>query len=204
MLKIDRPYTTRHFLILISSLIINILCYVLIIIFSSELGLPNILFYKCIVSSIIAGCIACFISMCLFSKIANEIDKFIRFFTILSASICFVCLSIAFGVVFPVTIDRSVTTFLLEEIENTPNISKHDLKKRLINSYVECEDAIDRRMNEQLYSGTLITTNEELSQDNSTFTLSTRGKKLMQFFKLVADFYGISFTKRKMCSSSKL
>ena len=65
------------------------------------------------------------------------------------------CFNACFLTIFPVTVDRSVTTFLLEEIEKKPNMSPEELEKIMIDDYIVKRKAIKRRIEEQLVTGNI-------------------------------------------------
>ena len=96
----------------------------------------------------------------------------------LSIAVIAMCFNVCFLVVFPVTVDRSVTTFLLEEIEKSDSMTPNKLEEIFINEYIIKRQAIDRRIYEQLVTGNIKVTNNNVS-------LSARGRNFMKFSRLI-------------------
>jgi hypothetical protein len=92
--------------------------------------------------------------------------------------------NIAFLIVVPVTVDRSVTVFLLGQIARAPNgISAAELRQALVNKYVDQYDAVDRRMREQSLSG-----NVEASGE--LYKLTAQGTRFIKFSRFVGSIFG--------------
>lgn len=89
-----------------------------------------------------------------------------------------------FLVVFPVTIDRSVTVYLLGQIaQSSVGLTEAEMRDKLIRQYVEEYGAVQRRMQEQLKSGNVIS-------EGGTYRLSPQGDNLIKFSKYVASIFG--------------
>lgn len=101
---------------------------------------------------------------------------------ILSASIHMVLF-----VVFPVTFERSVTTYLLStlndhSIASCGGLSKSDLQDHFINSYVIAHDAIGKRMNEQQIIQTI-------AGDAQCYQITNSGKALLDMNRICKLLY---------------
>jgi cation transport ATPase len=92
--------------------------------------------------------------------------------------------NIAFLIVVPVTVDRSVTVFLLGQISRAPNgISAAELRQALVNKYIDQYDAVDRRMREQSLSG-------NVEAKGELYKLTTQGTRFIKFSRLVGSIFG--------------
>ena len=82
-------------------------------------------------------------------------------------------LLISFWVVLPVTIDRSVTVFLLGSLaDRTGPVSKKTLRDDLLQIYVDEFDAVERRMQEQVASG-------NVRRTEKGFELTPQGRRFV-------------------------
>ena len=95
-------------------------------------------------------------------------------------------LNVCFLVLLPVTVDRSVTVYLLSNIERhqETGISPSGLERTFIDGYVVGMGAIDRRIGEQQKSGNII-----LGKDGKV-RLTEQGERFMRFSRLVARLFG--------------
>lgn len=84
----------------------------------------------------------------------------------------------------PVTADRSISVFLLGYMNTHATVTSDDLKNSLINTYLAKNGAVDKRMTEQIASGTII-------RDGKNYKITQRGRLLMLFYGWVADIFGI-------------
>lgn len=96
------------------------------------------------------------------------------------------CLTLTFFILVPVTLDRSVSTFLLSKMSenSSKGISKEQLNNIFINEYVSTGDAVGRRLNEQMQSRSVEKTGEYYRVSNS-------GKRLLFFFEFIKILFSI-------------
>lgn len=93
--------------------------------------------------------------------------------------------NITFLIVFPVTIDRSVSMFLLYEIEQHPEaVTGEELESKLISEYVQKNGAVKRRIEEQVVSG-------NLEADSRGFKLTKQGSSFLKFSRFVAWLFNL-------------
>lgn len=103
---------------------------------------------------------------------------------IVSAGALAFALNIAFLIVIPVTIDRSVTVFLLGQLtRSAEGLSKTELRDALVATYVDDYDAVNRRMQEQITSG-------NVSYQTGRFVLTAQGRKFVEFSRLAGSVFG--------------
>ena len=91
--------------------------------------------------------------------------------------------NICFLVLLPVTVDRSVSVYLLSTIERR-EMTPAELQQAFIDGYVVRMGAIDRRIDEQRRSG-----NVTVSPDGKV-RLTRQGERFMTFSRLVARLFG--------------
>lgn len=157
---------------------------IFVALFSTPLfGRVNVFFYRGIELLIVST-----ILIYLFFVYVKR-KKFFPFFTwrdvILSISLIF-CLNLVFFTHLPVTADRSVSVFLLGYMSEHPNqvYTKNDLQSILVDKYVHGEDAIGKRIHEQIASG-------DIEKMEDGFVITSRGETLMAVYRSIANIFGI-------------
>jgi hypothetical protein len=94
--------------------------------------------------------------------------------------------NICFLVLLPVTVDRSVSVYLLSTIEQRQDagIDADGLQRAFINGYVINMGAVDRRIDEQRKSGNIVVASD------GQLHLTERGRHFMALSRLVAQLFG--------------
>lgn len=114
----------------------------------------------------------------------RRIVPFIHDAIIVGAVSVAAAVNLIFLVVIPVTIDRSVTVYLLGQLARAPEgLTESQLRNQLVNQYVDEYGAVDRRMREQILSSNVI----EL---NGRFRLSAQGVQFIRFSRFVGGIFG--------------
>lgn len=94
-------------------------------------------------------------------------------------------------VVFPVTFERSVTTYLLSVLRNNYNnpschgLTKPKLTEELINDYIIKKDAVAKRVEEQKIINFINT-------QGSCIQLTQRGLNFLDLSKIFKKIYGLN------------
>jgi hypothetical protein len=103
--------------------------------------------------------------------------------------------NICFLVLLPVTVDRSVTVYLLSTIEKREDagVDSAALQRAFVDGYVVKLGAVDRRLDEQTKSGNLT-----VGKDGKV-RLTAQGQRFMQFSRLIARLFG---TDRRFINGS--
>lgn len=101
----------------------------------------------------------------------------------LAAAALSLSFNICFLVLLPVTVDRSVSVYLLSTIERRP-MSPAELQRVFIDGYVVKMGAIDRRIDEQRKSGNVTVT------PDGKVRLTRQGERFMAFSCVVARLFG--------------
>jgi signal transduction histidine kinase len=111
--------------------------------------------------------------------------------TYIAAVVIAASLTLVFFVLVPVTVDRSVTTFLLttlteKHVSCSEGATQTELTSDFINKYVVQNGAIERRLDEQQRTATI----EPMDQ---CWKLTPKGKKLVDFFNTIPLYFGSSY-----------
>lgn len=92
--------------------------------------------------------------------------------------------NICFLVLFPVTIDRSVTVFMLSRMEAAQRpVTEQDLKNIFENEYLGEMQQIHRRIEEQSLTG-------NIRVDNGQVTLTPAGKRFLSVSRSIGKIFG--------------
>jgi hypothetical protein len=89
----------------------------------------------------------------------------------------------------PVTAERSLSVFLLSYLgmNRERSVSKDEIRRQYIDIYLDENQAINKRMTEQIRSGTVIST-------DSGVRITQRGMLLMQWYSIVARLFALKRT----------
>jgi hypothetical protein len=107
--------------------------------------------------------------------------------------------NLCFLVLLPVTVDRSVTVYLLSTIERERGIKAPELERALIEGYVIRLGAVERRIDEQLKSGNVRVA------PNGRIELTDRGRRFMTASRGIAKLFGTDqrFVNANVAASCK-
>ncbi len=98
----------------------------------------------------------------------------------------FSCVHVVLFTHLPVTADRSVSVFMLGYMnEQGRACSKAELETAFIDKYVNEYEAFDKRLFEQIYTGTIDETSD------GEYELTDSGRSILDVYDIVADWYGI-------------
>lgn len=100
-------------------------------------------------------------------------------------------ITLTFFVLVPVTLDRSISTFLLsrlEAAEASGGLTVTDLTHAFEVEYIGRHRAIERRIDEQLVGGTI------RPVGGDAYALSRRGRDILRWARAVAAAYGVTDT----------
>jgi uncharacterized protein YacL len=154
--------------------------------FSTNLfSTQKILFYRGIYLLVVVFFINLILLFFLNKKFFQIPFELIFSFLVLSLSF-----HLVFFVLFPVTFDRSVTMYLLNQLEKNKSsvcqqgLTKEDLEKSLIEEYVKKDDAVGRRIFEQKETGFL-------EEKNQCLSVNKKGEQFLRFAQLVKKIYRI-------------
>jgi len=105
---------------------------------------------------------------------------------IILALVLFFCVNLTFFTHLPVTAERSISVFLLDYFNKNSDryLTKEEVTKIFIDKYLYEDKAIEKRLHEQIFSG-------NISQEGEKYKISTQGKNLMKFYKLITAIFKI-------------
>ncbi|MEO6339019.1 MAG: hypothetical protein ABIO39_03175 [Caulobacteraceae bacterium] len=103
-----------------------------------------------------------------------------------AASVLSASLNLCFLVVFPVTIDRSQTLFILGEMSTVPeqSVSPREVRDFFVNTYVDDYRQMDRRLEEQTISGNI----EKTAQG---YRITQQGRAVIGMSRTIAGLFDI-------------
>lgn len=137
-----------------------------------------IFFYRGIIVAGITVCISFVLVFFFFKKYPLNIEAIIAV-VLLSAT-----LNLAFFAIVPVTLDRSISIFLLNNLEQQHVQTKKEMVDTFISEYVYSQDAVGRRIFEQVSSGNITVEEDKIK-------LSKRGENFLVFARFMSYLYGI-------------
>jgi len=111
-------------------------------------------------------------------------DRFLAAMVVVAMTLASAGCTLAFFVIVPVTLDRSISTFLLSRMEGE-DFSEPQLRQAFEREYVERNAAIARRLAEQLASGTI------RRDDGGRFSLTDRGTTFLTAARMITRLYGV-------------
>lgn len=103
------------------------------------------------------------------------------------ACVCmFLSLQSMFFVLVPVTLDRSISIFILGEFERAGDagISELQMEQSFTENYVKRKQALPKRFTEQLQT-------KSISKTSSGYVITPWGKRLVSFFSLIGSLYNL-------------
>ena len=134
-----------------------------------------ILFYRGVLLALITALIH-FGSLYLINRKASLETRIASAALALSFNICFL-------VIFPVTIDRSISVFLLNQMAiQEQGITRDELEQIFVNEYVIGLDAIDRRISEQMASNNIV-------QHDTVYQITDQGRSFLSFSYFVGQLF---------------
>lgn len=93
--------------------------------------------------------------------------------------------NVTFLVVLPVTIDRSVSVYLLGQLaRHEGGMTKDELDERLVHQYIDEYGAVARRMREQIISGNVARLGER-------YVLTAQGRQFIALSRFITDTFHI-------------
>ncbi len=141
----------------------------------------DILFYRGIILLFISCIGTALLSLFVMKKVVgNKFDA-----RDVAVIICMIfSLNLVFFTLVPVTVDRSVTVFILQEIGKNRNVTKEQMQKDLYTDYIVRQKAVERRFYEQQKSGTV-------AKGKKGYFLTPQGESLLSSFAVIRTLFHI-------------
>lgn len=140
----------------------------------------GVLMYRGIVFIVITGAIA--------AIVMGVIRKFWGFITvrdIIMMFVIFCCVNMVFFTLIPVTVERSVSVFMLSYMDENSDqtFTQESVGEVFTSKYVEDYGAFEKRFDEQVVTGTI-----EENPDGS-YTITERGRFIVKLFRTIAEWF---------------
>ncbi|MGL6352155.1 MAG: hypothetical protein ACRC2U_20455 [Aeromonas sp.] len=138
----------------------------------------EILFYR----GTVLATVAALLLVCTLGLIARK-WRMIDMSSLIGAAALSLSFNICFLVLFPVTIDRSVTVFLLARMERLDRpVSRQELEQIFYDQYIVQMQQVDRRLAEQRASGNITGSNEAA-------ILTDNGRQFLNVSRKIGDWF---------------
>ncbi len=127
----------------------------------------------------------------LFSWIIYKKWKLDDFNAVISAVIMSASFHICFFILFPVTFERSVTMYYLNELNDSQpakqcaGLTKKESEQKLIEEYILEQDAVSKRLHEQAVTGFVI-------ENNDCITITRKGQDFLEWSERIKKIYNIN------------
>lgn len=160
--------------------------FIFLVFFQLGLGKNLVLFYRGMIFIIL---ISVFLAvMIVLLKKKTSWGKFLTYRDMVLCVTLFACLTMLIFTHLPVTVERSVSVFLLKYMAEHPEeiMTKESAEQLFIDQYVQGRVEIQKRFDEQIFTGNIIA-------NNDGYQLSPAGKKTVTLF----DFMETLFALRK-------
>lgn len=177
----------------IKMVIIKILVYVCVYIICSAIFIAlfhtdlfseiNVLMYRGILLLLLSGIIA-IILMASVVKIYKKLGMDGRDVLLMFCGFC--CVNMVFFTLIPVTVERSVSVFMLSYMEESDKeiFSENEIRDAFIALYVDEYGAFQKRFEEQITSGNIVYDSNE-----NGFTITSTGRKMVRLFRIMASLF---------------
>ncbi len=153
-----------------------------IVLFHSPLFADSVLFYRGLVLLVVA---AIGLAIVLVTLWRTSYRALIGVRDILLIVSLLVSVNVVFFTHLPVTADRSISVFMLAYINRADGpLTSEQISDSIIRTYFLERRAIDKRLDEQLITGTLV-------RIGDGYAISEEGRRLVGFYELIARVFNI-------------
>ncbi len=140
----------------------------------------EVLMYRGVAFIVITGAVA--------AVIMGVIRKFWGFITvrdIIMMFVIFCCVNMVFLTLIPVTVERSVSVFMLSYMEENSDqtFTEESVGEVFTSKYVEDYGAFEKRFEEQVVTGTI------RQNEDGTYSITESGKFVVKMFRTIADWF---------------
>ena len=140
----------------------------------------EVLMYRGVAFIVITGAVA--------AVIMGVIRKFWGFVTvrdIIMMFVIFCCVNMVFLTLIPVTVERSVSVFMLSYMEENSDqtFTEESVGEVFTSKYVEDYGAFEKRFEEQVVTGTI------RQNEDGTYSITESGKFVVKMFRTIADWF---------------
>lgn len=150
----------------------------------------NVLMYRGLVFIVLTGIIAAIVM-----GVIRKFWKFVIVRDIIMMFVIFCCVNTVFFLLVPVTVERSVSVFMLSYMDENPDktFTRDSVGEIFTSKYVNEYGAFEKRFNEQVVTGTI------RQNADGTYSITDRGRFVVKGFRLIAEWFD---TDRRLVSPS--
>lgn len=164
----------------ILKMFIIFLAFTFIYILTFHLGIKIPIYTYYGITSLFVLTILLIIILIIYTKKSSNFDIKDSVIVIL---LCFF-INLYFFCMVPVTLERSISVFMLNKMKNEKSYTKKEIEEMFIDKYVYEYKAFDKRLNEQEYTGTI-------EKKDKEYKINKKGKRLVKVFSLIKKIYNI-------------
>lgn len=141
----------------------------------------NVLLYRGILFIILTGFLAALIMFVACKKMRmlslDGKDVFLMF-----CGYC--CLNMVLFTLLPVTVERSISVFMLSYMDENDNqtFTEEEMSQIFVDEYVNGYGAFEKRFHEQVVSG-------NIKQADEGYIITSRGKSMVKIFRIMAEWF---------------
>lgn len=172
--------------VLLTYLVIYLLCSILFIgLFHTTLFQSvKVLMYRGIIFLIITGILSAVLMYFAGKKILKK-KSLIDTKDVLLMFCGFCCVNMVIFTLIPVTVERSVSVFMLSYMEESDkkSFTEEEIQDAFIDIYVKDFGAFEKRFEEQLVTGSIEETGE------NSYVLTENGEQIVRLFRTVAKWF---------------
>ena len=141
----------------------------------------EVLMYRGIAFIVITGIVAAIVM-----GIVRKFWGFITVRDIIMMFVIFCCVNTTLFVLVPVTVERSVSVFMLSYMEENSDqtFTQDSVGEVFTSKYVNDYGAFEKRFNEQVETGTI------KQNPDGSYSITESGKFVVKAFRTVADWFG--------------
>ena len=148
---------------------------------TSFLGGLDVLMYRGAAFIIITGTVS--------AVIMGVIRKFWGFVTvrdIIMMFVIFCCVNMVFLTLIPVTVERSVSVFMLSYMDENSDqtFTEESVGEVFTTKYVDDYGAFEKRFHEQVETGTIV------ENPDGTYSITDSGRFVVKMFRTIAEWFG--------------
>ena len=140
----------------------------------------EVLMYRGVAFIVITGVVAAVIM-----GLIRKLWGFITVRDIIMMFVIFCCVNMVFLTLIPVTVERSVSVFMLSYMEENSDkkFTEESVGEVFTSKYVEDYGAFEKRFDEQVVTGTI------RQNEDGTYSITDSGKFVVKMFRMIADWF---------------
>ena len=140
----------------------------------------EVLMYRGVAFIVITGVVAAIVM-----GIVRKLWGFVTVRDVIMMFVIFCCVNMVFLTLVPVTVERSVSVFMLSYMDENSNqtFTQDSVGEVFTSKYVEDYGAFEKRFDEQVVTGTI-----EQNPDGS-YSITERGRFIVKMFRTIAEWF---------------